>query len=699
MSESTAIQQSGGGGGLNNLFALAHLASLSEEGRRAASSSPRNNGAGSPPREPVMTSNTSSPSIENGVGVSCRTVSSSRRPAKKRSVPAEFDHAVDVPTLATGTPPSNSQTATARTPTGRKLTVENAPAGQQPVSYLTSRQSPSGSRRRTIEATTATAATVGMKQPSPSSCRRLTIETSKPSSSTFHNKRSKSVAKSSSSNNGIRNRGSSTTFKMKANQPSFPVILMAIMIAPQNKEFIAFLSDSQRFLIIHPGALAKNVLPIHFEDNVPTFDQFLYLLAIWGFEVVKDPQYPEVNVYKHHQFRKGDWEACLQMKLPDPNDPQVNEAVKNMATKSSSPGRNNESNRRSPDSHSSPRRNAVVDNGHLISPQLTVRSVTPPCALPLSDAILLEQVALPHQHQKPRQQQFSNLGPKYSSLEENLKYRHLLQESMMSQGINLLPQPMLPHSISLGTQGIAMRGYPTSATSSPIDRPSMPRYRRATFDMDMPSMSFPTMGNNVSGMSPRMRGRSSMPFPTGYQSHQKQMPQAMGQNQAPSDAHVMSATKDIVSKAIDALRQNENMSMAQATQAQAQHMTRPAHRSRRHTVDSMPMPTNNGTMSRLDAMTDLFLERSFARLQSRPVSIMGQRTQSPSRGVTQGVSAGVQQQPLFMGGDANSSNFNNISRQSLVDSVGAEVEAHTKACLSYRQQRKVSMPMGSCYGM
>jgi len=67
------------------------------------------------------------------------------------------------------------------------------------------------------------------------------------------------------------------------------------MSAPQNKEFITFLSDKNRFIVIHPGVLAKNVLPIHFDDDVPTFDQFLDLMAKWGFEIVKDPQFPQVH--------------------------------------------------------------------------------------------------------------------------------------------------------------------------------------------------------------------------------------------------------------------------------------------------------------------------------------------------------------------------------------------------------------------
>ena len=78
-----------------------------------------------------------------------------------------------------------------------------------------------------------------------------------------------------------KRRKGANTFKIKDNGPSFPVILMGIMSAPQNEEFITFLSDKKRFIVVHPGVLAKNVLPIHFDDDVPTFDQFLDLMAKW----------------------------------------------------------------------------------------------------------------------------------------------------------------------------------------------------------------------------------------------------------------------------------------------------------------------------------------------------------------------------------------------------------------------------------
>ena len=78
-----------------------------------------------------------------------------------------------------------------------------------------------------------------------------------------------------------QSRRATGNFKMKANQPSFPTILMGILSAPQNNDCIQFLTDKQSFIIVNPNALERNVLPTHFQDNVPTLEQFQYLLAIW----------------------------------------------------------------------------------------------------------------------------------------------------------------------------------------------------------------------------------------------------------------------------------------------------------------------------------------------------------------------------------------------------------------------------------
>ena len=110
-------------------------------------------------------------------------------------------------------------------------------------------------------------------------------------------------------------------FKMKSKKPPFPVILMAIMSASQNEASISFLADNQSFIIISPAALCMDVLPVHFEDSAPSFEQFVDILATWGFSVGLDGrQPPHLPVYRHELFRRGDWESCLRMVIPNAHE-------------------------------------------------------------------------------------------------------------------------------------------------------------------------------------------------------------------------------------------------------------------------------------------------------------------------------------------------------------------------------------------
>ena len=60
---------------------------------------------------------------------------------------------------------------------------------------------------------------------------------------------------------------------------SFPTILMGILSAPQNSEYITFLSDDCNFIIINPEGL-ENILPQYFENTAPTSDEFIQLLTL-----------------------------------------------------------------------------------------------------------------------------------------------------------------------------------------------------------------------------------------------------------------------------------------------------------------------------------------------------------------------------------------------------------------------------------
>ena len=64
-------------------------------------------------------------------------------------------------------------------------------------------------------------------------------------------------------------------------RPSFPTILMGILSAPQNNEYITFLSDEQNFIIINSDEMERKVLPMYFEHNVPSCDEFMHLLTLW----------------------------------------------------------------------------------------------------------------------------------------------------------------------------------------------------------------------------------------------------------------------------------------------------------------------------------------------------------------------------------------------------------------------------------
>jgi len=136
--------------------------------------------------------------------------------------------------------------------------------------------------------------------------------------------------------------------------------------------------------------------------------------------------------------------------------------------------------------------------------------------------------------------------------------------------------------------------------------------------------------------------------------HQHQM---MKSNPTPcADAEAQSATQDIISAAINVLRRTDNM----VHQHQAPIPNSPPSICRRPTIEDVP-----STTLRLDAMTEVFLERSKARLASGFMEIFHPKTGTlpPSR------------QQAFSGDD-NARGRGFISRQSLFDSVRAEVEGH-----------------------
>jgi hypothetical protein len=95
---------------------------------------------------------------------------------------------------------------------------------------------------------------------------------------------------------------------------------MGILSNHENADTIAFLSDNQRFIVVNPIELEASVLPLHSEElsGAVTYNKFVKLLSKWGFNVMKDAKYPDINMYSHPLFRKDDWEGCFKITMPLP---------------------------------------------------------------------------------------------------------------------------------------------------------------------------------------------------------------------------------------------------------------------------------------------------------------------------------------------------------------------------------------------
>ncbi|KAL7532050.1 hypothetical protein ACHAXR_004398 [Thalassiosira sp. AJA248-18] len=334
-----------------------------------------------------------------------------------------------------------------------------------------------------------------------------------------------------SSSTSSNHRRAAKMFKMKDNQPSFPVVLMGIMSAPQNKEYISFLSDQQSFIIVHAEALAENILPMHFEANVPTLDQFLYLLETWGFETIMEPQYPQVKVFKHPMFRKGDWEACLEMKLP---------AEEGKISKSNSPAH-------APAPHPpSPRHLSIAAAVERQSPPMMARSVTPPdCSLSPG--------------------RVESAAPQWLMQSASLELEQLIKATAQTR--------------------CRLSGF--KAMNSISASPSLEELSMNYLELKKMHHQVRISEASASIMS-RNRGGTSLTS-------------SYGQETRLTDAHVKLVTNDVVSAAVAALK-NGN---------QQQHHA------------NSPSPSIS-IESRLDAMTEAFLERSNARMKrSRPAGIYG----------------------------------------------------------------------------
>jgi hypothetical protein len=281
-------------------------------------------------------------------------------------------------------------------------------------------------------------------------------------------------------------------------------------------------------------------------------------------------------------FQKGDWEGCMQIKLPDPSHPKSSDVEKGQPTVSS---RNN---RNLPDSQMPP----IVSADDVTT---NTRSVTPPNAF--SGAELFRRLAATQPEVIHPNSSFESI---LSSLQTN---------NAMNRRVTYDPTP--DDSTAFFEKQILRDCLIRNLELQSMNRSSsMPMlHRRASLnDMNMRVVGLMHLNGNICHP---MHRRLSLGDTGGMsRAHiDAQRLQMHGDRimfpstSTPSDAEVHSATQNIVSAAIDALRPKR----------------------RRLTVDQLP--PNSGSTAYLDVMTEIFLERSRKVLSSRPVSIIGSRIQ------------------------------------------------------------------------
>lgn len=96
--------------------------------------------------------------------------------------------------------------------------------------------------------------------------------------------------------------------------PSFPAILMGMLSTPQNSQYITFLPDGRRFVILDSAAFEQNLLPLHFQPTDKNlYWNFTRMLEEWDFKSETCEEYVDKDVYSHPLFKEGDWEGCLKI--------------------------------------------------------------------------------------------------------------------------------------------------------------------------------------------------------------------------------------------------------------------------------------------------------------------------------------------------------------------------------------------------
>ena len=90
---------------------------------------------------------------------------------------------------------------------------------------------------------------------------------------------------------------------------SFPQKLMTLLMNPNHENSITWLPDGKYFAVRSNG-FHKTLIPTCF--GMDSMETFLYELHLWGFALI-ETQCVGIEVFRHHRFRKGDWDQCQCM--------------------------------------------------------------------------------------------------------------------------------------------------------------------------------------------------------------------------------------------------------------------------------------------------------------------------------------------------------------------------------------------------
>lgn len=107
---------------------------------------------------------------------------------------------------------------------------------------------------------------------------------------------------------------SASVSPIPSNKPreSFAETLMNLLIGEEYSKIVTFLPDNQSFGIINSKVFADEVMPKVL--GIRSFSSFVRKLHRWGFERIMEKKTHDVDVFRHHLFRKGDWASCRKVK-------------------------------------------------------------------------------------------------------------------------------------------------------------------------------------------------------------------------------------------------------------------------------------------------------------------------------------------------------------------------------------------------